>query len=105
MPTEVIEGDGLVSEACALAMAEGARRVFRAEVGLGLTGVAGPEPHDGVAPGTVVVAVAADDVRHARAFVSRGDRERVRRWAEQAGLDLVRRYLQGVPLPVSSTTV
>jgi nicotinamide-nucleotide amidase len=105
VPTEVIEGDGLVSEACALAMADGARRVFRAEVGLGLTGVAGPEPHDGVVPGTVVVAVAADDVRHARAFVSRGDRERVRRWAEQAGLDLVRRYLQGVPLPVSSTTV
>ena len=105
VPTEVIEGDGLVSEACALAMADGARRVFETEVGLGLTGVAGPEPHDGVAPGTVVVAVAADDVRHARAFVSRGDRERVRRWAEQAGLDLVRRYLQGIALPVSSTTV
>jgi len=105
VPMEVIDGDGLVSEACALAMAEGARRTFRAEVGLGLTGVAGPAPHDGVAPGTVVVAVAADDVRHARAFVSRGDRERVRRWAEQAGLDLVRRYLQGITLPVSSTTV
>jgi len=99
---DVLDGPGVVSEPCALAMAEGARRLYGTEVGLALTGAAGPEPHQGAAPGTVVVAVAADDVRHAQTFVSRGDRERVRRWAEQAGLDLVRRYLEGLPLPPSS---
>jgi len=67
-----------------------------------LTGVAGPEPHDGAAVGTIWVAIVADDVEHARGFLSRGARDRVRRWAEQAGLDLVRRYLQGVPLPATS---
>jgi hypothetical protein len=33
--------------------------------------------------------------------VSKGEREQVRRWAEQAALDLVRRYLEGRELPVS----
>jgi hypothetical protein len=49
------------------------------------------------------VAIAdADGFTHARGFIARGERDRVRRWAEQAGLDLVRRYLEGVPLPGSS---
>ena len=62
-----------------------------------------PEPHDGAAPGTIWVAIAdASDFTHARGFVSRGERDRVRRWAEQAGLDLVRRHLEGVPLPGTS---
>lgn len=94
--------DGTVSEACAIAMARGARSLFGADVALALTGVAGPEPHDGAAVGTIWVAIAADDVEHARGFLSMGARDRVRRWAEQAGLDLVRRHLQGVPLPSTS---
>lgn len=105
VPAEVLEIHGPVSEPCALAMADGARRLYGADLGLALTGVAGPEPHGGVAPGTVVVALAADGVRHPRTFVSRGERSRVRRWAEQAGLDLVRRHLDGSSLPVSSTTI
>ncbi len=106
VPREILEGPGVVSEPCALAMAEGARRLYGTEVGLALSGAAGPEAHAGAPPGTVVVAVAADDVRHARTLHTRGeDRDRVRRWAEQAGLDLVRRYLEGLPLPVSSTTI
>jgi nicotinamide-nucleotide amidase len=102
---EIIEQDGVVSEACALAMAAGARRVYGTDLGLGLTGAAGPDPHGGAPPGTIVVALVGDDVRHARAFVARGERARVRRWAEQAGLDLVRRHLEGAPLPASSTTI
>ena len=53
----------------------------------------------------MVVALAADDVEHARAYVIRGERDRVRGWAEQAGLDLVRRYLEGKPLPPSSLDI
>jgi nicotinamide mononucleotide (NMN) deamidase PncC len=67
-----------------------------------LTGAAGPEPHDGAPPGTIWVAIVGDDVEHARGFLSRGERDRVRRWAEQGGLDLVRRHLQGVALPATS---
>jgi nicotinamide-nucleotide amidase len=94
---------GTVTEACALAMATGARDLYGADVALALTGAAGPEPHDGAAPGTIWVAIAdASGFRHARGFVSRGERDRVRRWAQQAGLDLVRRHLEGVPLPETS---
>ena len=94
---------GTVTEACALAMATGARDLYGADVALALTGAAGPEPHDGAAPGTIWVAIAdASGFMHARGFVSRGERDRVRRWAQQAGLDLVRRHLEGVPLPGTS---
>jgi nicotinamide-nucleotide amidase len=102
VPDDVLAG-GTVTEACALAMATGARDLYGADVALALTGAAGPEPHDGAAPGTIWVAIAdASGFTHARGFVSRGERDRVRRWAEQAGLDLVRRHLEGVPLPGTS---
>ena len=42
---------------------------------------------------------------HARGFRVSGERDRVVRWAQQAGLDLVRRSLDGSSLPVSETTV
>jgi len=94
---------GTVTQACALAMAIGARDLYSADVALSLTGAAGPEPHDGAAPGTIWVAIAdVSGFTHARGFVSRGERDRVRRWAQQAGLDLVRRHLEGAPLPGTS---
>ena len=48
----------VVTEAAAAAMAEGAARVTGADVGLGITGVAGPDDQEGVAPGTVFVGLA-----------------------------------------------
>jgi nicotinamide-nucleotide amidase len=101
VPAELLEEHGPVSEACATAMATGARRVFGTDIALALTGAAGPEPHGGADPGAVWVALEADDVRHARGFVWPGERGRVRRWAEQAGLDLVRRYVEDRSLPES----
>jgi nicotinamide-nucleotide amidase len=98
---ETLDGPGVVSEACALEMAAGARRLYDADVALALTGAAGPEPHGGAEPGTVWLALEDDQGRHARGYVATGDRERVRRWAEQAALDLVRRHLEGLPLPDS----
>jgi len=102
VPDDVL-ARGTVTEACALAMATGARELYGADLALALTGAAGPEPHDGAAPGTIWVAIAdANGFTHARGFVSRGERDRVRRWAQQAGLDLVRRHLEGAPLPGTS---
>jgi nicotinamide-nucleotide amidase len=102
---ETIDGPGVVSEACAREMAAGARRVFGADIGLSLTGAAGPQGHAGADPGTVWVALDTDEIQHARGFTVPGERERVRRWAEQAGLDLVRRYLEGVTLPASDRVI
>jgi nicotinamide-nucleotide amidase len=94
-----IDGFGVVSEACAREMAAGARRIFSADVGVATTGVAGPEPHGGEPPGRVWTALDAGDVKHARGMRLPGDREQVRRWTEEAALDLVRRFLTGKPLP------
>ena len=82
----------VVSEAAAIAMAEGARRVLGAEVGLSITGVAGPDPQDGQPPGTVFVGLALPKAEaEAVAFSVPGDRDRVRQYATIAALDLLRR--------------
>lgn len=96
---ETIEGSGVVSEECVREMASGARAVFSADVAVALTGVAGPEPHGGQPPGQVWIALEAPDASHARGFRAPGDRDQVRRWAEQATLDLLRRYLAQESLP------
>jgi nicotinamide-nucleotide amidase len=100
-----LEAHGVVSAACAREMAAGARRVFDADVAVGLTGAAGPGAHGGAEPGTVWLALDADGVRHVRGYVSPGERDRVRRWAQQGALDLLRRHLAGVPLPPSDLEV
>jgi len=84
----------VVTEAAARAMAEGARRVLGSDVGLALTGVAGPDEQEGVAPGTVIVGLARPG-RDAEAltFHLPGDRERVRQYAAISALDLLRRRL------------
>jgi nicotinamide-nucleotide amidase len=92
---ETIEGPGVVSEECAREMAQGARRIFRADLGVSLTGVAGPDAHDGKSPGTVCAGLAWDGGVESRAFRAPGDRDMVRRWAEQAALDILRRHLEG----------
>jgi len=93
---ETIDGPGVVSEECAREMAAGARKLFGADVAVALTGVAGPEEHGGQPAGQVWLALDADDAKEARGFRAPGDRDQVRRWAEQAALDVLRSYLQGV---------
>jgi nicotinamide-nucleotide amidase len=85
----------MVSEECARAMAAGVRGLFGAEVGLSTTGVAGPDDLEGKPPGTVWIGLAADGIEEARLIRAPGDRAQVRRWAEQAALDLLRRFLVG----------
>ncbi len=84
----------VVSEEAALAMASGARRQLGADVGLALTGVAGPEEQDGEPPGTVVVGIALPDAQpEAVRLRLPGDRDRVRQYATISALDLLRRRL------------
>ena len=85
----------VVSEAAARAMAEGARRVLGSDVGLSITGVAGPDGQDDQPPGTVFVGLArSGQATEAFGFNVPGDRDRVRQYATIAALDLLRRTLR-----------
>jgi len=94
----LIERHGAVSEEVARAMANGARRVAQTDVGIGVTGIAGPDGGTPEKPvGLVYIALAGlggDIVRRCR-FV--GERERVRVQAVQVALELLRRALLGLP--------
>ncbi len=86
----------VVSEEAARAMADGARRVLGSDVGLSITGVAGPDPQDDQPPGTVFVGLArAGHPTQSFRFTVPGDRDRVRQYATIAALDLLRRTLGG----------
>ncbi|MDQ1403827.1 MAG: nicotinamide-nucleotide amidase, partial [Actinomycetota bacterium] len=89
---DVPEGPVVSSEA-AQAMAAGARKVLGADVGLAVTGVAGPAEQDGHPPGTVFFGLAMDDSSEAVQVKLPGDRERVRQFACISLLDLLRRRL------------
>ena len=84
----------VVTESAAAAMAEGAARVTGADVGLGITGVAGPDDQEGVAPGTVFVGLhLPGEPAQTRELRVPGDRERVRQYGAISALDLLRRAL------------
>jgi nicotinamide-nucleotide amidase len=91
VPERLIAEHGAVSEPVAQALAEGARAGARASVGIGITGIAGP---DGGSPdkpvGTVAIALALGDVSHVRTFRFGGGREQVKFQSTQAALNMLR---------------
>lgn len=96
---ELIENKGAVSREVAEALAVSVREKLNAELGVGITGLAGPEG-DGVHEvGTVFIALAAADRVWIREM-HKPDRERgtVRLHACQNAFDMVRRYLTGLPV-------
>ena len=95
VPATVLARHGAVSEPVAIAMAEGVRASAGVDVGVGITGIAGPGGGSETKPvGMVVIAIAGPDGM--RRVVTRrfgGPRSRVRRLAVNWALDLVRREL------------
>lgn len=84
----------VVSESAAIAMADGARRVLGSDIGLSLTGVAGPSEQDGQPVGTLWVGLARAGVETTAAmFRLPGQREPMRQMAVISALDLLRRSL------------
>jgi len=98
VPAEMIAEYGAVSEQVAIAMARGIRDRAAVDVGVAITGIAGPDGGSEHKPvGTVVIAVSrpqpsGSDVQ-VRTFRFPGDRGLVKFQATQAALDMVRRWL------------
>lgn len=90
----LIEENGAVSEPVAIAMARGVRTRLAADLGIAVTGIAGPGGGTAEKPvGTVWIALDGR-VTKARGLRLIGDRTEVRQRAVQSALDLVRRALQ-----------
>lgn len=89
VPPALLGEFGPVHGATAAAMARHARMLFAADIGLAITGVAGPEPQDGVPVGTMFVGL---DVRRGPARVEAlrgtGDRSELRSWGVASALQL-----------------
>ena len=84
----------VVNEAVAVEMALGAKRVLGADVGLALTGVAGPTDQDGVKPGTLCVGLAMPDgSTQSRTLQLPGVRDQMRQLSVISALDFLRRAI------------
>jgi nicotinamide-nucleotide amidase len=93
-----VTAETVVSAECARQMAEGARRVLGADVGLAVTGVAGPTEQEGQPVGTVYfgIALPGQDAEAVRTRLP-GDRLRVRQFSTISLLNLARLRLLGRP--------
>jgi nicotinamide-nucleotide amidase len=86
----------VVSASAAEAMATGVRTLLGSDVGLSVTGVAGPEEQDGQPAGTVFVGIAVGERVHHVALHLPGDRPRVRAFSAISALDALRRALDAL---------
>jgi nicotinamide-nucleotide amidase len=94
VPAGLIAQHTAVSEPVALEMARGARERTGATYALSVTGIAGPDGGTEATPvGLVFVALAGPDGAAAKRFRFPGDRERVRGFAVQNALEMLRRTL------------
>ena len=83
----------MVSAEAAEAMAQGARKRLEADVGISVTGVAGPTTQDDQPVGTVFMAVSVDgEVQSAEAHFP-GDRQHIRQFSTISLLDMLRKRL------------
>ncbi len=97
VPADLLAERGPVDPDVARELAVGVRDRCGADWGLATTGVAGPEPQDGVPVGTVYVAVAGPDGATVRELRLKGNRADVRDGSATAVLTLLVETLRGVP--------
>jgi len=94
VPIEILEQDGAVSENCAMAMARGIRQNAATDIGLAVTGIAGPSGGSEEKPvGTVFLALSAPGQENVKGYRFAGDRQQVRLMSACMALEWLRRYL------------
>ncbi len=92
VPEEILQRHGAVSKECALAMATGVKKAAQTDIGLAVTGIAGPEGGSAEKPvGTVYLAMVGPTGDKVERFHFHGSREQVRRRSAATALDWLRR--------------
>lgn len=98
VPEALLVAHGAVSEPVAEAMAQGIRRRAGVEVGVGITGIAGPGGGSEAKPvGTVCISIDTPESAVVRTYRFPGNRELVKTFAAFTALDQVRRLLTAPP--------
>jgi PncC family amidohydrolase len=96
VPSDLIARHGAVSSEVAAAMAQGILQAAKTDLGLSVTGIAGPDGGSEQKPvGLVYTALASGQGVKTAEHRFLGDREQIRARAAQMALDMVRRYLIG----------
>jgi competence/damage-inducible protein CinA-like protein len=93
VPRDILDAHGAVSVETARAMAQAARERIGAAVGIGITGVAGPDEQEGKPVGTVHIAVAADWGARDTTQLFRGGRAAIKSRAAYTALNLARLFV------------
>lgn len=93
---DVLASSTAVSEAVAIAMAQGARARTGASYGVSITGEAGPESGSGQPVGMFYIGVASEAGSFAKRLQFPGDRARLRMFAAQTAMDILRRVILGL---------
>jgi nicotinamide-nucleotide amidase len=94
VPGEVVYEHGVISQATAEAMARAARERLGADIGLGVTGIAGSSEVEGQPPGTMHIAVTDGARTEYRHYAYYQGREAAKRRAVSEALNLLRAFLQ-----------
>jgi len=93
VPGELLR-QGIVTEEVARALARGARSRLGATVGIGTTGAAGPDGHDGMPAGTACIAVSTPAGERVRTLRVTGVRSQVRHAVTQAAIEAALEILE-----------
>jgi nicotinamide-nucleotide amidase len=97
VPAQLLEDKGAVNDTVARLLAQGIRQRTGASIAMSITGIAGPAvtsgPDASKPVGLVLIGLTDDDDTHVKLLHIPGDRERVRLWATQHALELLRRHL------------
>ncbi|MEW6189454.1 MAG: competence/damage-inducible protein A [Actinomycetota bacterium] len=94
VPSQVLLEHGTVSSFTAQAMADGARLIAEANIGLGITGIAGPTGGTPEKPvGLTFIALSTKTTRFCKRFIFTGSREVIKFKASQQALNLLRLFL------------
>ncbi|MBW1817270.1 MAG: competence/damage-inducible protein A [Deltaproteobacteria bacterium] len=95
---ETLEAQGAVSDRTVREMAEGVRRRMQTDLGLAVTGIAGPDGATKDKPvGTVHLGLAVESETFSRKYRFWGTREQVKHNTSMMALDWIRRYMNGYP--------
>ena len=92
---DLIDAHGVVSNETASAMAAAVRKQFDADIGVGITGVAGPEPHGGQPVGAVCLGVETPGESYATGYTFAQTRAAIKARAVTSALTLIRRAALG----------